>query len=59
MKDEKKDESGPTAILLVVVVAAFYFLGMWGEIISIVIGFVALGWSKRHQGPFPTDNSKE
>lgn len=59
MTEKDKDESGPLVIFMIVVAAVFYFLGIWAGIISIVIGFVVLGWSKRHQGPFPTNKREE
>lgn len=46
-------------IFIVVVALAFAYGGVWIGIIAIVLGIVALGWSKRHKGPFPINKSEE
>jgi|SaaInl7_150m_RNA_FD_contig_21_717309_length_280_multi_9_in_0_out_0_1 hypothetical protein len=55
----KKQKSGedwqPIIFLLVVLPIAFTFGGVWLGIPILVIGFVVLGWRKRHNGPFPTN----
>lgn len=60
MSEENKDDpTWPVAIFLIVVVAAFYFFGMWVGILSIVIGLPIIGWGRRHDGPFPTNKNKD
>ena len=61
MSNETQKSSGdwPTVIFLFVVLpVAFTWGGMWAGIIVLVVGVVALGWSRRHQGPFPTRKSE-
>lgn len=57
MNGSKEEKSDWPAILLLLVgiPIAFTYGGMWVGLIVIVVGVVALGWSKRHDGPFPTD----
>lgn len=56
MVDEKEKLDWP-AILFVLVglPIAFTFGGVWIGLGVLVVGVVALGWSKRHEGPFPTN----
>lgn len=39
-------------IFIVVVCLCFYLGGLWLGILSIAVGIIALGWGKRHDGPF-------
>jgi len=42
-------------VALIAIPTAFMFGGVWVGLATLVIGSVVLGWSKRHEGPFPTD----
>jgi len=55
--NEKKGKSDWPALLLLLVALpfAFTFGGVWVGVIVLVVGVIALGWSKRHEGPFPTN----
>ena len=57
MSDSKEEKSDWTAILLLLIgiPIAFTFGGVWVGLLALVVGVVALGWSKRHDGPFPTN----
>ena len=57
MSDSKEEKSDWTAILLLLVgiPIAFTFGGVWVGLLALVVGVVALGWSKRHDGPFPAN----
>jgi hypothetical protein len=62
MTDSNKSSSGDWPAILFILVAvplAFTFGGIWIGIIVLVVGVVALGWNKRHQGPIPTNRPKE
>ena len=60
MSKEKEKSDWPALIfLLVVLPLAFAFGGVWVGLFVLVVGVVALGWSKRHEGPFPTNKTKE
>jgi hypothetical protein len=56
----KKDQPKtlPVIILLIALPFAFSIGGIWIGLITLVGGVVALGWSKRHEGPFDTKNKK-
>lgn len=43
---------------ILVLPLAFTYGGIWVGLIVLVIGVVALGWSKRHEGPFPTNKGE-
>jgi len=57
MSESKEEKSDWPAILLLLVgiPIAFTFGGVWVGLFVLVVGVVALGWSKRHDGPFPTN----
>ena len=59
--DEKKSSKDWSAIIFVLFAlpVAFTYGGVWVGLAVLVIGGVALGWSKRHEGPFPTNRPKE
>jgi hypothetical protein len=54
----KKDnpKTFPVLILLIALPFAFSIGGIWIGLITLVGGVVALGWSKRHEGPFEIKN---
>ena len=57
---KKSSEDWPAIIFILVALSiAFAYGGVWVGVIVLVIGVVALGWSKRHEGPFPTNRPKE
>ena len=60
-KSKQKTTDDWPAILfaLIAIPLAFTFGGVWVGIAVIVIGVVALGWRKRHDGPFPTNRPEE
>lgn len=41
--------------IFVALPAAFTLGGVWFGIGVLIFGVVVLGWSKRHDGPFPTN----
>ena len=53
------NRSWPVILFVTAVSVAFTYGGMWIGLVAIVIGLSALGWSKRHEGPFPTKKPKE
>ena len=62
MSDEEKKSSEdwpPIIFVLLVLPIAFTYGGMWVGMAALIIGVFALGWSKRHEGAFPTNRSKE
>jgi|GEM_PF-1389130 len=56
--DSSKSDWPALIVALVAIPAAFTFGGVWVGLIALVIGAVALGWSKRHDGPFPTNKNR-
>ena len=60
MSDEQnKKADWPVILFLVVgVPVSFTYGGIWVGLIVLVIGVIALGWSKRHKGPFPTNKER-
>lgn len=59
MSEEKSKSDWPALLFLLVgLPVAFTYGGMWIGLIVLIIGVVALGWSKRHEGPFPTNRNK-
>ncbi len=59
MSNEDTQPIWPVITFLVVVSAAFTYGEIWMGIVVTIIGVVVLGWSKRHEGPFPTNKPKE
>lgn len=57
-EDRKKTDWPAILFLLVGLPLAFTYGGVWIGLFILVIGVVALGWSKRHEGPFPTNKGK-
>lgn len=59
-EEEKKGGDWlPIIFLLVILPVAFTFGGVLFGMPVLVIGVVALGWSKRHEGPLPTNKQRE
>ncbi|MCR4304696.1 MAG: hypothetical protein NUV63_10815 [Gallionella sp.] len=56
-KEEKSDWPA-TLLLLVGIPIAFTYGGVWVGLFVLVVGVVALGWNKRHDGPFPTNKDE-
>jgi hypothetical protein len=54
MAKEKSDWPA-TLFALVALPVAFTYGGVWVGFGVIVVGIVALGWSKQHDGSFPTN----
>ena len=48
----------PILFLLIGLPLAFTYGGIWVGLIVLVIGVIALGWSKRNKGPFPTNKGE-
>ena len=40
--------------LFITLPVAFTYGGFWIGILALVVGMTALGWRRRHEGPFPT-----
>lgn len=58
-RGDKKKSDWPALILLFIALPfAFTYGGFWIGLLVLVVGIIALGWSKRHEGPFPTDKEK-
>ncbi len=58
-KDNSKSDWPALLLIFVGLPVAFTYGGLWVGLLVLVIGVVTLGWSKRHEGPFPTNrNSK-
>lgn len=58
-EDKKKNSDWPAILFLVVgLPIAFIYGGIWVGLVMLVVGAVALGWSNRHKGPFPTNKGK-
>lgn len=58
MSGSEKDQKTDWPVMLFISVAlpaAFTLGGVWVGICVLIFGVVALGWSKRHDGPFPTN----
>jgi hypothetical protein len=53
----EKDKSDWPAILFAIVALpiAFTYGGVWIGLGVLIIGVVSLGWSKRYEGPLPTN----
>ena len=56
---EKEKSNRAVLIFLFVLSLAFTFGGVWVGLPTLIVGVVALGWSRRHEGPFPTNKPKE
>jgi hypothetical protein len=58
--EEKKGFDWIAVIFIFIVLpVAFTVGGAWVGIATLVIGIVALGWKKRHEGTFPTNKSEK
>lgn len=58
-KDKKGTDWIAIIFLFIILPTAFTVGGAWVGITALVIGVVALGWKKRHEGPFPTNKSEK
>jgi len=56
---EKSSERTDWSVIIATgaTVLAFVFGGLWIGLGVLVFSLVALGWKKRHDGPFPTSKS--
>lgn len=59
MSEEEPDQPIWPVILVTILVGYAFYWGVWIGIIALILGVVALGWSRRHEGPFPTNKSNE
>ena len=57
--DKKKNNDWPAILFILIIPVVFFYGGMWIGITVLAIGIVALGWSKKHEGSFSTNKSKE
>ena len=57
-KEKKSDDWPPIIFVLIVLPIAYTYLGFWFTLPILIIGLAVLGWSKRHDGPFPTNSPK-
>lgn len=56
MSDGEERIDWPAILLaLITLPIAFTFGGVWIGLVVLIVGVVALGWSKRNEGPFPTN----
>ncbi len=58
-KDKKGSDWIGIIFLFIILPTAFTVGGVWVGIAVLVIGVVAFGWKKRHEGPFPTNKSEK
>lgn len=59
MSEEESEQPIWPAILVIIVVGYAFYASVWIGLIALIIGVVVLGWSRRHDGPFPTNKSDE
>lgn len=58
-KSNEKQSDWPAILLLLVgIPIIFTYGGVWVGLFVVVVGVVALGWSKRHEGAFPTNRDE-
>lgn len=55
MSDKQEQSIWPVIVVIIAIGYAFRYGGMWIGIGAVIVGVVCLGWSKRHEGPLPTD----
>ena len=58
-RDKEDKTEWPVIFYIVAVFAGFAIGGPVLGIVVLIVGIVMLGWSKRHEGPFPTNRPKE
>lgn len=58
MSEQEPKQSIWPVILVTVLVGYAFYAGVWVGIVALVVGVIALGWSRRHEGPLPTGKSK-
>lgn len=56
---ESKSDWPALILLLVAILVAFTYGGIWVGLVVLAIGVVALGWNKRHEGLFPTTRERK
>jgi hypothetical protein len=61
VSENNKSKSDWPALLLTFVglPVAFIYCGLWVGLLVLAVGVVVLGWSKRHEGPFPTNRNNK
>jgi len=59
MKKDKEKFDWKPLIVILIILGVFTYVGVVWGIITLVIGVVSLGWSKRHDGPLPTNKNNE
>lgn len=59
MSNDESQSIWPVIVFLLIVSSAFTYGEIWMGIVVTIIGIVALGWSKRHEGPFTTNKPKK
>lgn len=57
--DDQKTDWLVLFFIFIALPAAFTLGGIWVGFMVLVIGVIALGWSKRHNGPFPTNKNQK
>ena len=55
---ESKSDWPAIIFLFVGLPLAFTYGELWVGFLVLIVGVVALGWSKRHDGPLPTNEEK-
>ena len=57
--EDKEISDWPALLFLLIVLPfAFTFGGVWVGVSFLFVGVIALGWRKRHKGPFPTNKAE-
>ena len=61
MSDDKNSDITWWMVILVLIgiPAAFTYGGMWIGLLVLVVVIISFGWSKRHDGPFPTTSEND
>lgn len=59
MSEEESEQPIWPVILVTILVGYAFYAGVWIGVAALVVGVVVLGWSRRHEGPFPTNKSDD
>jgi hypothetical protein len=61
MEDQEKKGIDWIVLIFIFIILPTVFTmgGAWFGIAVLVIGLIAFGWKKRHEGPFPTNKSEK